>query len=167
MRWNRARPFQVWLRPGCLLLYRAGLLLVVMPETTLCRDPFVVQGAAAEAFGLGSQRKTNMVFHRRVRALAGNEYRANALELFAFRLFPFVLIQCCCDSRSKLLDAARQRQGILAGLCSRDPVKAREAFVFNTVKFWNENHWVGISETSFAHSLDSYAGIARRGSTAA
>ena len=99
--------------------------------------------------------------------MAGNEYRAKALELFAFRLFPSVLIPCCCDSRSDLLDAARQRQGILPGFCSGDLVKAREAFVLNPVKFWNEKHWVGISETSFAHFFDSYAGIARRGSTAA
>jgi DNA-binding GntR family transcriptional regulator len=99
-------------------------------------------GAAAEAFDLGAFHKADMTFHRRVWALAGNEYLANALELVAFRLFAFVLIQRRPEAQNEFVAATEQHRAILAGLCSRDPGVARQAFVSSTQKFWWEHHGV-------------------------
>ena len=103
-------------------------------------------GSAAEAFDLAAFHKADIAFHRRVWALAGNEYLTNALELVAFRLFAFVLIQRPRDARNEFLDATQQHREILAGLCSHDPDKARRAFVSSTVHFWREHHQLSVGE---------------------
>jgi DNA-binding GntR family transcriptional regulator len=118
-------------------------------------------GAAAEAFDLGAFHKADMIFHRRVWALAGNEYLANALELVAFRLFAFVLLQRPRDARNEFLDATQQHREILAGLCSHDSDKARRAFVSSTLKFWREHHQVSVGES--AVSLSSPLTVERAG----
>jgi DNA-binding GntR family transcriptional regulator len=99
-------------------------------------------GTAAQAFDLGSFHSIDVSFHRKLWALAGNEYLANALELVAFRLFAFVLIQRRPEAQNEFLAATEQHRAILAGLCSRDPGVARQAFVSSTQKFWWEHHGV-------------------------
>jgi len=103
-------------------------------------------GRAAADFDLGSFHKVDMAFHRRLWALAGNPYLAEALELVAFRLFAFVLLQRPLESRNEFLAATQQHREILAGICSRDPLKARQAFVSSTLKFWKDYHQVSIGE---------------------
>ncbi len=105
---------------------------------------------AAKTFDLGAFHKTDVAFHRKVWALAGNEYLEKALEGTAFRLFAFVLLQRTSSSRSEFLDATEQHKAILAGLCSYDPAKARQAFVSNTLKFWTEHHQVNVGQWVFA-----------------
>ncbi len=106
---------------------------------------------AAKTFDLGAFHKSDIAFHRKVWALAGNEYLEKALEGTAFRLFAFVLLQrTSTSSRSEFLHATEQHKAILAGLCSYDPVKARQAFVSNTLKFWAEHHQVNVGEWVFA-----------------
>jgi DNA-binding GntR family transcriptional regulator len=117
-------------------------------------------GAAAEAFDLGAFHKADMAFHRRVWALAGNEYLANALELVAFRLFAFVLIQRPRDARNEFLDATQQHREILAGLCARDSDRARRAFVSSTLRFWQEHHQVRVGESAVALSSPMSVGTA-------
>ena len=101
---------------------------------------------AAKTFDLGAFHKSDVAFHRKVWALAGNEYLEKALEGTAFRLFAFVLLQRTSNSRSEFLHATQQHQAILAGLSSCDPAKARQAFVFNTLKFWAEHHQVNVGQ---------------------
>ena len=108
-------------------------------------------GDAAEAFDLGSFHKIDVAFHRQVWALAGNDYLANALELVAFRLFAFVLIQRSRHARNEFVAATQQHKEIVAGLATQDPAKAREVFLSSTLKFWNEHHRVGISEAALAY----------------
>jgi len=103
-------------------------------------------GRAAANFDLASFHKVDTAFHRRLWALAGNPYLAEALELVAFRLFAFVLLQRPRESRNEFLAATQQHREILAGLCSRDPLKARQAFVSSTLKFWKDYHEVSIGE---------------------
>jgi len=121
-----------------LAIEKAALQLTLQAELEL-REFVRSMGAAAEAFDLESFHRMHMDFHRKVWALAGNVYLANALELVAFRLFAFVLIQRR-ESGSEFLNAAQQHQDILAGLLSGDPVKAREAFVVSNLKSWGEHH---------------------------
>jgi DNA-binding GntR family transcriptional regulator len=112
-------------------------------------------GAAAQAFDLGSFHSIDMGFHRQLWALARNEYLANALELVAFRLFAFVLIQRRPESQNEFLAATEQHRTILAGLLSRDPRVARQAFVSSTQKFWWDHHGVaaGPSPSMFSSQM--------------
>jgi hypothetical protein len=50
------------------------------------------------------------------------------------------------ESRNGFLAATEQHREILAGLCSWDPLKARQAFVSSTLKFWKDCHQVSIGE---------------------
>lgn len=101
---------------------------------------------AAKNFDLSAFHKSDVDFHRKVWALAGNEHLERALEGTAFRLFAFVLLQRTPSSRQEFLDATQQHRAILVGLCSHDPAKARQAFVSNTLKFWTEHHQVSIGQ---------------------
>jgi DNA-binding GntR family transcriptional regulator len=103
---------------------------------------------AARNFDLNTFHRIDMEFHRRVWALGGNPYLAEALELVAFRLFAFVLLQRGRDSQGQFLAATDQHRAILAGLATHDPERAREAFVANTVQFWNDHHGVDLSPRS-------------------
>ena len=105
-------------------------------------------GVAAQAFDLGSFHKTDMAFHRHLWAMAGNEYLAEALELVAFRLFAFVLIQRRREARNEFLEAAQQHREIVAGVSTGDPVQARQAFLSSTLKFWSDHHQVHLGGSS-------------------
>jgi DNA-binding GntR family transcriptional regulator len=104
-------------------------------------------GKAAEAFDLNTFHKRDVEFHRIVWSLAGNEYLERALEATAFQLFAFVLLQREPGSRNEFVAATRQHAQILAGLATRDPVQAREAFVNATLNFWSEYHEVNLSKS--------------------
>ncbi len=103
-------------------------------------------GRAAEKFDLGAFHKADMAFHRIVWGLSGNEYLDQVLESVAFRLFAFVLLQRDPGSRNEFLASAKQHDGILAGLRTRDPQEARRAFVSETAKFWRDFHEVSLNE---------------------
>lgn len=134
-----------------ILEVRMGLELLVVDKAARNLTPEAEQelatlvegmGKAAADFDLGAFHKIDMAFHRKLWTLAGNHYLAEALELVAFRLFAFVLIQRPRSPRNEFLDATRQHEEILAGIRSRDPQKARAAFMSSTLRFWKENHQV-------------------------
>ncbi len=109
--------------------------------------------ASAAALDLATFHKHDLIFHRTIWDLAENEYLGTTLERVAFGLFAFVLLQRPPgQSGNEFLAAAEQHKEILAGLRSRDPDIAREAFVRSTLKFWGEQHQVSISRT--VHRLD-------------
>jgi len=127
-----------------LAIEKAALHFTREAEEELCGQVRAMH-AAAQAFDLGTFHKSDMAFHRLLWAMAGNEYLAKALELVAFRLFAFVLIQRPRAARNEFLDATQQHREIVAGLATGDPVKARQAFVASTLKFWGEHHQVGLA----------------------
>ncbi len=98
--------------------------------------------AAAGRFDLARFHKSDLRFHREIWEMAGNEYLLVVLERVAFALFAFVLLQRPRQSGNEFLAAAEQHREILAGLRSRNPAVAREAFVRATNKFWIEQHQV-------------------------
>ena len=102
--------------------------------------------AAARTFDLASFHKSDITFHRNLWELTGNPYLGIALERVAFGLFAFVLLQRERDSINEFLASVEQHKQILAGLRTRDPKRAREAFIQNTLQFWNEYHQVDIEQ---------------------
>ncbi len=120
-------------------------------------------GQAAKEFDLGRFHRADMAFHRTVWELTGNEYLSQALELVAFRLFAFVLIQRPARARNEFVASTQQHREILAGLKSRDPIRAREAFVTSTLGFWNEFHRVEIGKESLPSALVMVNGTAKGG----
>lgn len=90
---------------------------------------------AANSFDLAAFHDANVEFHRELWALAGNIYLSASLEGIALRLFVFGALN---HSRKQFLASVEQHKGILEGLCSRDPQKARAAFVSHTTRFWED-----------------------------
>lgn len=117
-------------------------------------------GLAARNFDLSSFHRIDMSFHRQVWALTGNPYLAEALELVAFRLFAFVLIQRGRGSRDEFLSATEQHRAILAGLATHDAGKARQAFVSSTLRFWNDHHGVKLNGSSLRFATAQANGAA-------
>lgn len=109
-------------------------------------------GEAAEQFDLASFHTSDMAFHRRIWSLTGNEYLEEALEGVAFRLFAFVILQRDPGARNEFLAATEQHRGILAGLRSGDPGRARHEFLSHTAKYWSTYHGVAVSEDAFQTS---------------
>ena len=91
--------------------------------------------AEADRDDLAKFHDADVAFHRRIWALAGNEYLTAALEGVAIQLFVFGSLK---HGREAFLDAVRRHEQILNGLCSRDPQKARNIFVNQTLSFWNQ-----------------------------
>ena len=102
---------------------------------------------AAQKFDLATFHKSDLAFHRIVWDLTGNEYLGLALERVAFGLFAFVLLQRDSSASNEFIASAEQHAQIVAGLCTRDPKRARETFVKSTTKFWNDYHRVTIEGT--------------------
>ncbi len=105
--------------------------------------------SAAHAFDLATFHKNDLMFHRLIWDLTGNEYLGIALERVAFGLFAFVLLQRPQESRNEFLAAADQHKQILAGLRSGDPAVAREAFLQSTLNFWSQHHRVHIDPSAY------------------
>jgi DNA-binding GntR family transcriptional regulator len=141
-----------------LLAIDSAVRNMTRDDTDILKALVEDMATAAKTFDLGAFHKSDMAFHRKVWALAGNEYLEEALEGTAFRLFAFVLLQRTSGSRTEFLDATEQHKAILAGLCSSDPAKARQAFVSNTLKFWAEHHQVSVGQWAF--STTSSSGLA-------
>lgn len=119
---------------------RAAVNMTPSAELKL-RDLLGQMSAAANTNEVAPFHDADVKFHREIWALADNEYLAASLEGIALRLFVFGTLSHGC---SKFLTALEQHRGIFEGLCSRDPEKARAAFVSQTVHFWNEAALIGV-----------------------
>jgi DNA-binding GntR family transcriptional regulator len=88
-------------------------------------------------------------FHRKIWELAGNEYLRDTLETVTFRLFIFSVVGRWPGNPkavSECLAAVQEHLAILEGLRTRNRHAAREAFVRQTVQYWNTHYELGISE---------------------
>lgn len=91
----------------------------------------------------------DVLFHRTVWKLAGNEYLSEMLEAITFRLFVFSIVgrwDNTPDSASERIAAVQQHLRILEGVRSGDPQKARQAFIHNTVSYWNQHYGLKLVE---------------------
>src|SRR6266704_2843723 len=87
-------------------------------------------------------------FQRKIWELAGNRFLKDTLETITFRLFVFSIVGRWPDNPkavSERLAAVQQHLGILEGLRSRDKQIAGQAFIKQTVQYWNQQYGLGIS----------------------
>ena len=91
----------------------------------------------------------DVLFHRTIWEMAANEYLSELLETITFRLFVFSIVGRWGDTPNaagERIAAVRQHLSILEGIRSGDPQKARQAFVKNTVDYWNEQYGLKLVE---------------------
>jgi DNA-binding GntR family transcriptional regulator len=91
----------------------------------------------------------DVLFHRKIWELAGNKYLKDTLEAITFRLFVFSIVGRWPGNPKAVaekLAAVQQHLGILEGLRTRNAQAAREAFVSQTVRYWNTQYGIGLSE---------------------
>jgi DNA-binding GntR family transcriptional regulator len=91
----------------------------------------------------------DVAFHRKIWELAGNEYLRDTLETVTFRLFVFSVVGRWPHNPkaiSERLAAVEEHLGILEGLRTRDRHLARQAFVKQTVQYWNMQYGLNLDE---------------------
>jgi DNA-binding GntR family transcriptional regulator len=85
----------------------------------------------------------DVLFHRTIWEMAGNEYLSEMLEAITFRLFVFSIVgrwDNIPNASAERNAAVKQHRNILDGVRTRDPQKARLAFIEHTVKYWNNQY---------------------------
>ena len=91
----------------------------------------------------------DVLFHRKIWELAGNDYLQDLLEMITFRLFVFSVVGRWPDTPNALSEriaAVQQHLGILEGIRSGNSQKARQTFVKHTVQYWNMQYGLNLSE---------------------
>jgi DNA-binding GntR family transcriptional regulator len=94
----------------------------------------------------------DVLFHRTIWDLAGNEYLSEILETITFRLFVFSVVgrwPNTPNAAKERLAAIHQHKSILEGIRTRDAKKARVAFVRSTVNYWNQQYGLSLNESAF------------------
>jgi DNA-binding GntR family transcriptional regulator len=117
-------------------------------------EEFTLLFQAMAGSGLGEMdvrafHDSDVLFHRRIWELAGNKYLRDALESITFRLFVFSIVGRWPGNPkavSEKLAAVQQHHAILEGLRTRNPQTARETFIRQTVRYWNTQYGIGLSE---------------------
>jgi DNA-binding GntR family transcriptional regulator len=107
----------------------------------------LVMQRAADSCDTAGFHDADLAFHRAIWELADNQPLTAALEMIAVRLFIFpVLVEPSTQPR-EYQDQVRQHKGILEGLCSGDPEKARTVFVENALIYWRK-HGIECAESA-------------------
>jgi DNA-binding GntR family transcriptional regulator len=91
----------------------------------------------------------DVAFHRKIWALAGNEYLRDTLEAISFRLFVFSVVGRWPENSKAFgerIAAVQQHLAILDGMRSRNRQIARQVFIKQTVQYWNTQYELGLSE---------------------
>ena len=91
----------------------------------------------------------DVLFHRTIWELAGNEYLQNLLETITFRLFVFSVVGRWPDKPNAMAEriaAVQQHIGILEGIKTGNPQQARQAFVKHTVHYWTVQYGLDLKE---------------------
>ncbi len=91
----------------------------------------------------------DVLFHRKIWELAGNEYLHDFLEMITFRLFVFSVVGRWPDTPNAMTEriaAVQQHLGILEGIRTGNSQLARLAFVRHTVQYWNTQYGLDLAE---------------------
>ena len=113
------------------------------PEAEKELESIVKAMAGGSSEDVKSFHDCDVLFHRKIWTLAGNEYLQTALETITFRLFVFSIVGRWPNAPNSVNErkaAVAQHKAILKGVRTRDPEKAREAFVKNTIKYWTTQY---------------------------
>lgn len=106
-------------------------------ELTSLVDALIVSADASDMAGF---HDADVAFHRRIWEMAGNEYLRLCLETVSLRLFVFSVLDRGGKLQCENHAAAEQHKGILSGLLSGNPARAREAYLLHTVDYWNAHY---------------------------
>jgi DNA-binding GntR family transcriptional regulator len=117
-------------------------------------------GRATAESDLAKFHKADVAFHRKIWELADNQYLTKALESIVFPVFAFALLELGPEVTKQRQAAVRQHEEILAGLRSRDPVKARQTFITHTVRYWKELYHFDLKQGELASSSSIQEGLA-------
>jgi len=93
--------------------------------------------------------ESDVAFHRKIWQLANNDFLRDALETITFRLFVFSVVDRWPGNPQAMREriaAAQEHLGILEGLRSRNKKIARQAFIKQSVEYWNMQYGLGLSE---------------------
>jgi DNA-binding GntR family transcriptional regulator len=91
----------------------------------------------------------DVAFHRKVWSLAKNQYLRDTLETITVRLFVFSIVGRWPDTpnaKQERQAAVKQHLGILEGIKSRDAKVASRRFIEETVRYWNSQYSLQLSE---------------------
>ena len=130
-----------------LAIARAAARLTSEAEVEL-KDLVGVMAGIGSEIDVKSFHDCDVLFHRKIWELADNEYLHDLLEKITFRLFVFSVVGRWPDApnaKTERKASVRQHQGILAGLRTRDPRRARVAFLEHTVRYWNTQYHLELS----------------------
>lgn len=100
---------------------------------------------------IGGFHDCDVLFHRTIWSLADNEYLTELLETITFCLFVFSVAGRWPNTPNagrERAAAIKQHKNILEGIQTRNPKKARRAFVTNTVNYWNAQYGLKLDEST-------------------
>ncbi len=127
---------------------KAAKLLTKKAEQELT-DLVTTMGGSGGPIDVRSFHDADVLFHRTVWELAGNDYLRDLLETITFRLFVFSVVGRWPDAPNAVeerIAAAEQHRTILEGIRSGDSQIARQAFVESTVRYWNVQYGLELAE---------------------
>ena len=127
---------------------KAAKLLTKKTEQELT-DLVMTMGGGGGEIDVRSFHDSDVLFHRTIWELAGNEYLRDLLETITFRLFVFSVVGRWPDAPNaaeERIAAVQQHRAILEGIRSGNSQIAREAFVKSTVLYWNVQYGLGLAE---------------------
>jgi DNA-binding GntR family transcriptional regulator len=102
---------------------------------------------AAKTFDAAKFRTCDGDFHRKISALANNRRLAKTLEGIMSQMLVYGTLGRNPSSRKEMVAGADQHARILSGLATGDPCVARQVFVTEMLRHWNENYQVGLKES--------------------
>ena len=127
---------------------KAAQRLTVESEKELTDLVMVMAGTGSD-LDVKSFHDCDVLFHRKLWELAGNDYLQDVLEKISFRLFVFSVVGRWPNTPNAMgerIAAVRQHLGILEGIRTRDSMLARQAFVTHTVQYWNLQYGLDLNE---------------------
>ena len=138
---------------------RAAKSLTAESEKELT-DLVMTMAGTGRDIDVKSFHDCDVLFHRKIWELAGNDYLQDFLETITFRLFVFSVVGRWPDTpnaMSERIAAVQQHLGILEGIRTGNSQLARQAFVKHTVQYWNLQYGLDLNEEDMlvAGSLES------------
>lgn len=124
-------------------------------ELTALVDKLV---ASVDTSDMAAFHEADVAFHRRVWDMAENEYLRLCLETVSLRLFVFSVLGRGPKLASENQAAAEQHRGILAGLLSGDPAKARDAYLTHTANYWNRHYGLELNSQNLVPATTPVSG---------
>jgi DNA-binding GntR family transcriptional regulator len=107
-------------------------------------------GSGISEVDVRSFHESDVAFHRKIWELAGNPFLRDALETVTFRLFVFSIVDRWSGNPkavSERLAAVQEHLAILEGLRSRNKKIARQAFIKQSIEYWNAQYGLALEES--------------------